>query len=702
MKNLKISARLLISIFFFVIPLGLLLYYYTNEITKQIDFAQQEKRGSLYLRPLVRALVDVNAHQSAALRAKAGDTDAHKALEEIGSRISADIDAVQKAQDAVGVELQFTPEGLKSRKRENLTIPNLKTKFEAIRSAVSGDAKLADLPPLYQALSDDLRGMISHAGDTSNLTLDPDLDSYYVMDSVVFAMPQGLGRYGQITGTVGGLLASKAPFTDEQKGQLASFVSMVTEADVGRSKSDMDTAYNEDANFYGASPTLKPNTETKVAAYDKTSEALTALLSGLVKNHESTTFAPFVKTAEEANSAAGDFWFAATDEMDKLLDNRIANFSSARTQTLVEAIGAITLAFAFFFYVSSGIRKPLLKLQSAMIQIADGQLETIIPCLDMRDEIGNMARTLEVFKETAIDSKKMEEEKLKEQKRERERQQRIEVLIEDFRGKVGGLLSEVSRSAESMQVAGTSLVSAADQTTARMDSTVSAAAEASSNVEAVAAASEELTAAINEISRQVVRSADITKEAVVRTNSADATVQQLADSARRIGEVIGLISSIAEQINLLALNATIESARAGEAGKGFAVVATEVKTLATQTSKATEAITAQINEVQVVTNDVVKSLAQIQSTIAEVNNIASTIAAAVEEQGAATREIAVNIQSTSDRMQQVSGNMNDVSGVAAETNDNARSVLRSVQDFSGQSSRLQNEVQSFLGSIVKA
>ena len=702
MKNLKISSRLLISIFFFIVPLSMLLYFYTGELTKQIDFSVQEKRGTAYLRPLVNMLDDINEHQVAVYKGRAGEGSAKQHAAELYKKLESDIADIEAIQAQHGEALQFTPEGLKARKREALTIPNLKAKLGAIRSVAQSGAPISDLGPLYQSLADDLRGMITHAGDVSNLTLDPDLDSYYLMDIVVFAMPQAIGRYGILTGTVAPWLESHLSYDAEHVGQLASFVTMVSEADVARIRGDLDTAYNEDDKFYHDSTTLEPNTQGRMESYGQSAANLTGILGGLVKNSESAGLTAFLSAAEKANNDAAELWNASTGELDVMLDERIRTYDTYRDLTLAVSLGTIAVAFAFFFYVLGGIKKPLSQLQNAMIKIADGQLDTPVPCLKLKDELGDMARTLEIFKETAIESRSMEKEKQAEVQRESERQKSIETLINAFREKVAGLLGEVARSADSMQQAGTSLVAAADQTSSRMGTTVGAAAEASSNVEAVAAASEELTAAINEISRQVIRSSDITREAVSKTNSADATVQQLAESARRIGEVIGLISTIAEQINLLALNATIESARAGEAGKGFAVVATEVKTLATQTSKATEAITAQINEVQVVTGDVVKSLAQIQSTIIEVNSIASTIAAAVEEQGAATREIAVNIQHTSDRMQQVSTNMQEVSSVAATTNSNAHSVLQSVRDFSGQSNNLQQEVQSFLSNIAKA
>lgn len=696
MKTLKIPARLGLCMTFFVIPLALLLYFYTGEISRQIDFAQQEKKGTMYLRPLVQILANVNDHQLLVLRANLGDGSAHSEFAPLNDKMQRDLASLEMAQAKVGAALQFTGEGLKNRGRDHLTVENLRNKWQAAEASLN--EKTEAIISIHQSLADDIRAMITHAGDTSNLILDPDLDSYYVMDAVVVAAPQGIGRFGTMAGNVAQMLEHEE-LDQAQRGKLAAYVAMISESDTGRIKADMDTAYNEDKNFYGQSPTLKASLEPKMADYQQASDALIAMLSSMITG-DIPSQQQFLKQVDMTSRAAEDYWFAAADEMDVLLSKRIENFTMHRDETLLQALGAIALAFLFFLYVVRGITQPLNELQQAMIQIADGHLSHKVPCLALKDELGDMARTLEIFKETAIETQKLEAEKRKEQQRAVERQQQMDLQIAVFETKINDLLRDVSRAAESMQMASTSLVAAADETTTRMKATFGAAAEASSTVEAVAAASEELSAAINEISRQVTRSTDVTRSAVNQTNSADSTVSQLAGSAQRIGEVISLINSIAEQINLLALNATIESARAGEAGKGFAVVASEVKTLATQTSKATEAIASQITEVQGVTSSVVQALAQIQRIISEVSGIAATIASAVEEQGAATREIAVNIQRTSDRMHQVSDNMQEVNNVATATNDNAHSVLQSVKDFSEQSGKLQAEVKTFLANIA--
>ena len=429
--------------------------------------------------------------------------------------------------------------------------------------------------------------------------------------------------------------------------------------------------------------------------------AYVASLRGFVKGEPLPADKLFTQ-ADAVKDSAFALWNTAANELDILLDIRIDYFASDRMEKLAMFAVVLLLAFGVYWYIAQGITKPLKKLQQAMINIADGQLETAVPCLDMRDEIGDMGRTLEIFKETSIEAKKMEADQRAEQERKLERQHRIEALIQKFNNTVSALIGQVTQSANNMQHAVDDMAGMSRKTMDRTNDTMTATTETSNNVSAVAAAAEQLTAAINEIAGQMARSTTIAKDAASKTQSADTTVKQLSDAAHRIGEVIDMINSIADQINLLALNATIESARAGEAGKGFAVVATEVKNLAGQTSKATETIAGQISEVQQVVANVVSALNNIRGSIDEVNGVASTIAAAVEEQGAATREIAVNIQRTSDRVREVSTNVTEVGTMAAATNDNAKNVLDAVRSFSEQSKTLQHEIEGFLSSIGKA
>jgi methyl-accepting chemotaxis protein len=281
-------------------------------------------------------------------------------------------------------------------------------------------------------------------------------------------------------------------------------------------------------------------------------------------------------------------------------------------------------------------------------------------------------------------------------------QQKLNNLAQDFEKSVGQMVSHLAAGSGRLETTARSMTGSANQTNAQATRVATAAEQASTGVQAVAAAAEELSASVAEISRQVAQSSRVTNQAVDDARRTDTIVRELADGAERIGQIVGLISTIASQTNLLALNATIEAARAGDAGKGFAVVASEVKSLASQTAKATEEIGAQIGHIQSATREAVSAIQQITRTIGEVNDIAGTIATAVEEQGAATAEIARNVQETAAAAQEVTSNISGVSVAANETGSAANDVLSAAGDVTSQTGKLSSQVNHFLAEVRTA
>nr|WP_294546099.1 globin-coupled sensor protein [uncultured Rhodopila sp.] len=283
-----------------------------------------------------------------------------------------------------------------------------------------------------------------------------------------------------------------------------------------------------------------------------------------------------------------------------------------------------------------------------------------------------------------------------------QRSKSIDALAKAFESKAGELVGKVSIAANDLQTTARSMTGTAGEALHQATNVAAAAEEASVNVQTVAAAAEELASSINEISRQVAQSAKVAGKARDDARRTDGVVQALSDGAQKIGEVVGLISNIAGQTNLLALNATIEAARAGDAGKGFAVVASEVKSLATQTAKATEDIAHQIAQIQTATKDAVDSIRGIGTTIGEISEIAAAIAAAVEEQGSATQEIARNVQQAAAGTQEVSSNIVGVSRGANDTGAAANQVLEAAGALSRQAEQLRGEVGAFIGGVKAA
>ncbi|PKU26430.1 methyl-accepting chemotaxis protein [Telmatospirillum siberiense] len=363
---------------------------------------------------------------------------------------------------------------------------------------------------------------------------------------------------------------------------------------------------------------------------------------------------------------------------------------------------ALLVVVGIGWLFARGITNPIGAMTAAMGAIASGHLATAVPARLRTDELGEMAGAVQVFKDNALLMERMQKEQT-EIKRlaETERREAMTQLADGFEASVRTVVDVVSSAARGMKETAETMTKAADATSQRSSAAAEAAETASGNVQSVAAAAEELSASIQEISRQVSRSSEIATSAVGEVRRTNQMVQGLADAAQKIGEVIRLINGIAEQTNMLALNATIEAARAGEAGKGFAVVAGEVKSLATQTARATEEISVQIANVQSATQTAVDAIHGIADTISKMDQISAAISTAIEAQGETTQEIARNVQLAAAGTRDVTGNIAGVNNTAGQTGLAASQVLQAAAGLTEQSVELRNQVDSFLENIRK-
>lgn len=380
-----------------------------------------------------------------------------------------------------------------------------------------------------------------------------------------------------------------------------------------------------------------------------------------------------------------------------------AAVSDIEAINLATSLAVVGLALLIPLFARWQIFAPQEKIIAAMRQIAEGRLDAQVPYTERADEVGEMARALNVFRENAQENLRLEKEAEELKKRaEEDRRRALFGLAGNFESNVKSVADTVATAATEMDATSRDVMKRAQDSSEKLSRLVSGLSDASQNVQTVASAATELSASVREISRQVSHGGKIMASAVTAAGRADGMAASLSEAAEKIGSVIDVINEITAQINLLALNATIEAARAGEQGKGFAVVASEVKDLAGQTSAATRQIEEQISFIQAAAADTVGAIQQISATITEMNTISSSIAAAVEEQGMATQEIARNVQAAAETARSVSANATDVRETSSGASAAVSQMIAAAADLSRQSESLRSQVGSFLKDIRAA
>jgi len=392
---------------------------------------------------------------------------------------------------------------------------------------------------------------------------------------------------------------------------------------------------------------------------------------------------------------------------DKALQTARAESAEAKAWTnrmILAWLGAAIVAMALLAWlVGRSISRPVATMTAAMRALSGGNLTVDIPAHGRRDEIGEMAKSVQVFKDTMIEAERLRaEQEAQKQRAAAERREAMLALATRFESSVGGIVESVSAQAIELQATAQAMTDTSEQTSRRAATVAAASEQATANVQTVASATEQLSASVGEIGQQVTRSSRMVGDAVEQANRGNRQVQGLAAAGQKIGEVVKLIAEIAGQTNLLALNATIEAARAGDAGKGFAVVASEVKALASQTAQATDEIAAQVKAIQDATSSSVQAIQDVAEIIGKVSETTTVIASAVEQQGAATQEIARNVQQAAQGNQEVSSHIAGVSEAAQQTGAAATQVLASAGELSKNGALLKHQVDAFLQEVRAA
>ncbi len=790
MNALSVRARLASILIAFAIPVTVLSLNVWTTGDSQVKIAELEIAGTELVDPLTHVLNEVADYEIAERLVVLNNTSKTE-LADAATTIDQLFQELSRLEGLHGPALEFDSDGLKRADKEDLSIVSLSAQWEAIKSE-GGD------PQRFKQLIAETNGLIAHISETSQLLLDPELDSFALMDTTVVVLPRALEFLADLKARAFASLATnEGRIPVDGRPDIKLLMALAGSQQLPAVRNNVAKAIATNAAGDHESPTLKASLEPALAFYSESAAKLQALVDRLLID-EAFSISPeeFIVIADEMHDGSAELASVVLGELRLALENRIIRLHSGMVATFAIVGFSIAIALALFGLASSSISGPVARLRSAMERISEGETDFIVATDKRKNEISNTFRSLaklkatveEAFKlrqmvdempinvmvadpkddfrisyanKTSLATLKLVERHLpvkvesvvgasfdifhrnpSNQRKLLQSPERLphsariklgdetfqmqisairdrngayvgpmitwtlvtqlEHLADDFERNVLKVVDVVGASAKGINTAAALMSETAGQSTRQAAVVSGAAAQASDNVHAVAAAAEELSASFSEIASRVGNASSIASVAASEAREMNARMRSLADSAKGIGDVAGLISTIAGQTNLLALNATIEASRAGEAGRGFAVVAAEVKALAEQTATATAKIRASINAIQQSSHEAGSGIERITTTIESINEIQMAIAAAVDQQVNATSEIARSVADASAGTSEVSANMAEMTSAAHRTGKSAGEMVQSSGVLAEQSDRLLGQVSAFLKSVRAA
>jgi methyl-accepting chemotaxis protein len=657
LARLAIRQKLFIIVALFILPIGLLTGLFVQQSLKDIAFGQKERDGVAYMRatwPVLHGLIEASMSATIA-KAVPGYAQAE-------TRYGDGMDTAAASKTFAGA-------------LSKIAWPNA-----AIKRSDDALAAIAAA-----------RTLITKIADGSNLTLDPDLDSYYVMDIATVKLVEAADQIGILLSLARDHKAAKT-LSDDEKADVAIHVGQFSAAVDGIAAS-LTSAYGGNADGGVKAALEKPAAGFAGAAQSFTTaikQAATTLRDDAAR--DKIDLAPLTQAHGRLLSTTDQLWNAAAAELDRLLDVRISGFQTKLWTALSASLVATILAVVFALWLSGSILRSINQLDQRIRDLDAGDLREHIKEADGRDEIAQIARAVAYFRDRTIE--RLAQADSEERKRELLSSQReaLAGVADRIRTSVGA----INRLSTTIKDSTLAVAGQAGHTKGRLTNAVGALGDAASDVTAVAAAVTELAASISEISSQATQSARDTEAAMTAAQAAQQVADRLTEASERIGTIAGLINAIAGQTNLLALNATIEAARAGEAGRGFAVVASEVKNLASQTAKATEDIDRQVLEIRNAAKDVVEAVGRISGTINNIQAISTSIAESVDQQDSATAEIRRSVQRAADGTQAAIAGISDLPTAAGEMQTTSGKLSDLTTNLDEQAHSLSREIDRLL------
>jgi methyl-accepting chemotaxis protein len=659
LRDIRTRTKISLIVLLLLVPIGYSIWLITIDKQALIATSERELEGSAYIaavRPAILALATGTRPQDTA----------------------AAIEAARKAQKQL---------------RESKEVGAQADEFAFAAQVSASNGSDGDVA------MDKGAALLARVAEESNLSLDPELASYYLGGAIVLKLPAVIGEL-MAERDVAAMVVARDDFSTEQRVRLLTLS--------GRLKANLDGLLSDLSGAIRNDGRLAGQLDGPLTAFDKATDAFTlnldhALIDGNGKKVDGQRIAQNYATAMRA---AEELWSGAATQFDRLVNARIARLKTTLTFTLSIVSAIVFASVAFAYVMLRQIVGPLSRLERLAHDVRTTDDYSLRIDNIGRDEVGRLAAAFNGMLSEVAEARARAIERLQERERQQERrQQRADQLAEltrTFDQQATEVIETVLSAAVEMHDAAYSMTETAAKTSQQSTTAAATSQQASTNVQTVATAAEELAGLTGEIGRQVTESARITQAAVSEAEGTNRTMHSLAEAAEQIGQVVKLISDIAGQTNLLALNATIEAARAGNAGRGFAVVASEVKSLAVQTAKATGDISDKILGMQQVTEEAVAAIERISGTIVKVNEIAAVIASAIEEQAAATREIAANVHQAAIGTQDVSGTIDEVSVAAGNTGKSATVVLKAATRLSGEATGLKQQVDRFLAAVKAA